>query len=67
MPYVEVEVDLSEFTDQEIIEEMRLRDLDDEMPDNKKLLNQLFEDTRNGRDATPVIRELVWQTIGRIF
>lgn len=32
-----------------------------------RLIQQLFEAARNNRDTQPIIRELVWKTIGRIL
>ena len=60
---VEVDVDLSEFTTEDLIEELKHRD-DQYVPTNG-LVEAIFEKRRAGQDFSRELDELIYNTIGR--
>lgn len=68
---VEVEVDMHEFDDDELIEEMERRGLDlnskyvsgDEM---RELLTKVWINRREGRDYQRELDQMIWYGIGKI-
>ena len=68
---VEVEVDMDEFDDDELIEEMERRGLDlnskyisgDEM---RELITQVWLKRRQGQDYQRELDQMIWYGIGRI-
>ena len=68
---VEVDVDLSEFDTQELVEELESRAdmLGEDLSDhegNKNLINTIFHKRRNGVDYQTELDKLIYKTIGRI-
>jgi len=61
---VEVDVDLSEFTTEDLIEELKHRD-DRYVPTNG-LIETIFEKRRAGQDFSRELDDLIYNTIGRI-
>lgn len=68
---VEVEVDLDDFDDDELIEEVERRGLDfnskyisgDEM---RELLTKVWDNRRQGKDYQQELDQLIWYGIGKI-
>ena len=68
---VEVDVDLSEFDTDDLIEELENRGLDyntqgvdaDEM---RGLLEQIWINRRQGQDYQPQLDQLIWGVLGRV-
>ena len=77
MPYktVDVEIDLEDFDDDELIDEIRYRGIDvcDDLCDHKdmyetySLIREIYELSLANKDYTDKLRELVYNTIGRIM
>lgn len=74
MAYIttEVEVDLDEFSDDELLEEIERRNiqptdhwLDPEV--TKELINNMYEKTRLKQNIDKELREFFWRTIGRLL
>lgn len=74
MAYIttEVEVDLDEFSDEELLEEIERRNiqptdhwLDPEV--TKELINNMYEKTRLKQNIDKELREFFWRTIGRLL
>jgi hypothetical protein len=72
MAYIttEVEVDLDEFSDKELLEEIKRRNIqpadgwvDPEV--TKELINDMYEKTRLKQNIDEELREFFWRTIGR--
>ena len=61
---VEVDVDLSEFDTEDLIEELKHRD-DQYVPANG-LIETIFEKRRTGQDFSRELDDLIYNTIGRI-
>ena len=68
MTYVTVDVDLSEFDTEDLIEELKSRG---EMPgfnvDTDELLNQIYELRRLGKDYDSVLYQYLYQKLGRVI
>lgn len=68
MTYVTVDVDLSEFDTEDLIEELESRG---EMPgfnvDTNELLNQIYELRRLGKDYDSVLYQYLYQKLGRVI
>lgn len=72
MAYIttEVEVDLDEFSDDELLEEIERRNIQpaDHWVDpdvTRELINKMYEKTRLKQDIHEELREFFWCTIGR--
>lgn len=67
---VEVEFDISEFDDEELISELRLRDyrvLDPEDDgDLVGLVSSIYENRRCGKDIEESLNNLIYHVLGRI-
>jgi hypothetical protein len=61
---VEVDVDLSEFTTEDLIEELKHRD--DQNYSKDQVIQCIFHKRRAGQDFTKELDELIYNTIGRI-
>ena len=70
MAYVEVEVDLKDFSTEDILAELKSRQLDgfDEFTQNniKGLVQKIYELKRDGKDYTYQLNTLFYNVIGRI-
>jgi hypothetical protein len=70
MAYVEVEVDLKDFSTEDILAELKSRQLDgfDEFTKNniKGLVQKIYELKRDGKDYTYQLNTLFYNVIGRI-
>jgi hypothetical protein len=72
MAYIttEVEVDLDEFSDDELLEEIERRniqpsDLWHDPDQTKELINKMYEKVRLKQNIDEELREFFWRTIGR--
>jgi hypothetical protein len=63
---VEVEIDLSEFDADDLIEELESRGHDFEFGDGKELLSAIFEKRRLGKDYQHELDQLIYVGLGRI-
>ena len=65
---VEVDVDLDDFDDQDLIDELESRgrgfEVDSQTP--TELVNRIYQLRRSGRDYQRELDELIYVTIGRI-
>lgn len=60
----EVDVDLDEFSDEELLDELESRNLSATV--YKELITDIFHKRRVGQDYQKDLDELIYQTIGRI-
>lgn len=65
---VEVDVDLSEFSDDDLLEEIEIRGLGAEAADTEatELIQTIFAKRRLNQDYQRELDELIYNTIGRI-
>jgi hypothetical protein len=66
--YTEVEVDLDEFTDEELLEEIKHRNLGvgGDVAEAERLLDQIYQKRVMGQDFMPELDRYLYETIGRI-
>ena len=66
--YVEVDVDLDDFADEDLIEELERQGLGAEVPESTatELINSIYQKRRLGDDYQAELEQLIYQTIGRI-
>lgn len=72
MTYVTVDVDLCEFDDEELVEELQSRGFtvyeDDKTPyTEKELMYMVYENKRSGKDYNKLLDDLIYQSIGRVL
>lgn len=73
MPEVEVwttvDVELDDFSDDDLIEELEKRGLGAEVPGSTatELITQIYQKRRLGKDYQPELEQLIYQTIGKII
>lgn len=71
MAYVTVDVDLAEFDDDELAEELRERGFkvyeDDQPYSDNELVTLIYENKRLGKDYTKLLDDLIYQMIGRVL
>ena len=69
MPYIEKEVevwvDLDDFSDEELVEEMNSRTIN-YSSGTRGLILRMFEQQQMGKDIQPLLNELYYTTINRI-
>lgn len=63
---VEVDVDLSDFDTEELIEELERRGKDYESFETCEVIRQIYELRRNGKDYQRLLDMLIYDVIGRI-
>ena len=65
---VEVDVELSDFSDEELLEEIERREicLDTDINDSRERVNTMYEKFRQGKNIDSELREFFWSSIGRI-
>lgn len=66
MAYVEVEVTLSEFDTEELLEELELRGTEIPSFDYAELMRKIYEKRRLNKDYQKELDELIYLTIGKI-
>jgi hypothetical protein len=66
--YVEVEVDLDDFADEDLIDELEKRGLGAEVPASTatELIESIYLKRRIGKDYQTELEQLIYQTIGKI-
>lgn len=74
MPYVnvEVDVDLTEFDDEDLIDEIESRGLEDHWSDtisneSIELVREIFERRRTGSNIDQQLDQLIYNILGRIL
>ena len=70
MPYVEVEVDLNEFSDEELLQELERRqiELDNNLNSEfKDLVEKIYLKTIFGLDFVKEVDHLIYAVLGRIL
>ena len=65
---VEVDVDLSDFDTEDLIEELESRGSGvSDFGDGKELLNTIYEKRRLGKDYQAELDQLIWLGLGKII
>lgn len=65
---VEVDVDLSDFDTEDLIDELESRGAGTgEFGDGKDILQVIYEKRRLGRDYQPELEQLIWLGLGRVI
>ena len=66
---VEVDVDLDDFTDDDLIDEMERRGLGAELAESTatELIDQIYQKRRLGQDYNRDLDQLIYQVTGRVI
>ena len=66
---VEVDVDLSEFDTEDLIEELESRGagVEPEFGDGKEMLRAIYEKRRLGQDYQAELDQLIWLGLGKVI
>jgi len=67
MPYVSVDIDLSDIDTEDLIEELQSRRKEVELEVQNELVRKIYEKRRNGQDYQEELNELIYDTVGRII
>jgi hypothetical protein len=67
MAYVEVEVDLSDFDTEELLEELELRGTENLAFVNAELVRKIYEKRRLNQDYQKELDQLIYSEIGKIL
>lgn len=72
MAWVTVDVELDEFEDDELVEELESRgfkvyDEDSTSYTQQELVNLIYQNKRLGKDYDKLLDDLIYQTIGRVL
>jgi len=67
MPYVSVDIDLSDIDTEDLIEELQTRRKEIEFEIQNELVRKIYEKRRNGQDYQKELNELIYDTVGRII
>ena len=66
--YVDVDVDLSEFDTEDLVEELESRGSGaPDFGDGKEVLNAIYEKRRLGQDYQTELDQLIWLGLGKII
>ena len=66
--YVDIDVDLSEFDTDDLIEELESRGAGTtDFGDGKEVLNAIYEKRRLGQDYQTELEQLIWLGLGKII
>jgi hypothetical protein len=65
---VEVDVDLSEFDTEDLVEELESRGagVESEFGDGKEILRVIYEKRRLGQDYQTELDQLIWMGLGKV-
>lgn len=63
---VAVDIDLDEFSTDDLVEELENRDVVF-LSSSKHLILQMYESQQLGKDIQPLLNQLYWSTLGRII
>jgi len=70
MPYVEVKINLDEFSDQELVDELQRRKLEhDSGPDMEtiqEIVGKIYSKRKFGLDFLKEVDDLIYNVVGRI-
>jgi hypothetical protein len=64
---VEVEVDMSDFDTEDLIEELESRGSGSEYGDGKEILELIYEKRRLGQDYQYELDQLIWLGLGKVL
>jgi hypothetical protein len=64
---VEVEVDLSDFETDDLIEELESRGAGADYGDGKEMLEAIYEKRRLGKDYQVELDRLIWNGLGKVL
>jgi len=64
---VEVDVNLSDFDTDDLVEELESRGAGAEYGDGKEILQVIYEKRRQGKDYQSELDQLIWLGLGRIL
>lgn len=66
---VEVDIDLSEFDTEDLIEELESRGagVEPEFGDGKELLEKIWRKRRTGQDYQADLDQLIWMGLGKVL
>ena len=67
MPYISVDIDLSDIDTEDLIEELQSRRKEIEFEIQNELVRKIYEKRRNGQDYQKELNELIYDTVGRII
>ena len=67
MPYVSVDIDLSDIDTEDLIEELQSRRKEIEFEIQNELVRKIYEKRRNGQDYQKELNELIYDTVGKII
>ena len=67
MPYISVDIDLSDIDTEDLIEELQSRRKEIEFEIQNELVRKIYEKRRNGQDYQEELNELIYDTVGRII
>jgi len=65
MTTIYTEVDLYEFDTDDLVEELERREVIISLK-NKNIIQKMFDDQQLGKDIQPLLKELYFNTIGRL-
>lgn len=64
---VEVDVDMSDFDTDDLIEELESRGAGSEYGDGKEILEAIYEKRRIGKDYQSELDQLIWNSLGKVL
>lgn len=65
---VEVDVDLADFDDEDLLDEVERRGLElDHVNDAQELLTQIWQLRRQGQDYQIHLDQLIWNVLGKVI
>ena len=67
MPYISVDIDLSDIDTKDLIEELQSRRKEIEFEIQNELVRKIYEKRRNGQDYQKELNELIYDTVGKII
>ena len=67
MPYVSVDIDLSDIDTEDLIEELQTRRKEVEMEVQNELVRKIYEKRRNSQDYQKELDQLIYETVGKII
>jgi len=66
MSYINVDIDLSDFDSADLLEELRIRDVDLIDPDIVERIQALYDKISTKQDYTKDLNDLIYHVLGRI-
>ena len=67
MPYVSVDIDLSDIDTEDLIEELQSRRKEVELEVQNELVRKIYEKRSNGQDYQKELDQLIYETVGKII